>query len=56
MEKKKFTVKIIWGITSLADSKAKTYYFYTEKEKDSFFFGVEEASGWLDYSIVEEAA
>ncbi len=56
MEKKKFTVKIIWGITSLPDSKASTYHFDTEKEMDAFLFGVDEANGWLEYQLVEEAA
>jgi len=56
MEKKKFTVKIIWGITTLPDSKASTYQFDTEKEMEAFLYGVDEGNGWLDYDVVEEAA
>ena len=53
---KKYKVVIEWGIHSLADSKVKTYYFDSEKELDSFLHGVEEASGWWEYKILEEAA
>ena len=53
---KKYKVVIEWGIHSLADVRATTYYFDTEKEMESFLYGVEEANGWLDYKIIEEAA
>jgi len=53
---KKYKVVIEWGIHSLADVKATTYSFNTEEEMESFLYGVDEANGWLDYKIIEEAA
>jgi len=53
---KKFKVKITWGVTSWGDDQTKVYEFDSEKELDAFLFGVDEANGWLEYEIVEEAA
>jgi len=45
---KKYKVVIQWGAT---EGETKTYYFDTEKEKEIFAHGVDEAIGWLDYKI-----
>ena len=50
-KKKKYKVVIEWGSTG---GETKTYYFDTEKEKEIFAYGVDEANGWMDYKIIEE--
>ncbi|KPN62992.1 hypothetical protein AKJ29_02260 [Aliiroseovarius crassostreae] len=32
----------------------QTFWFTTERERDSFLAGVDAANGWLDYTIKEE--
>lgn len=56
MKKEKFKVKITWGVTSWGDDQTKTYEFETEEEMDAFLYGVDEANGWMEYKIIEEAA
>ena len=56
MKIEKFKVKITWGVTSWGDDQTKTYEFETEKEMDAFLQGVDEANGWMEYKIIEEAA
>jgi hypothetical protein len=51
---KPFEVKIQWGSDISSDKPVKVYRFATQAELNAFFEGVDEASGWLDYDIVEE--
>lgn len=48
-----FQVRILWGQIREPDQKATTYAFDTQAELDAFLYGVEQASGWLDYETVE---
>jgi len=50
-------VKIRWGSGQTREENldaVSTYEFATEAERDAFFLGVEEASGWSDYEVVED--
>ena len=44
-------VTIIWGTDQ---EEKKTYTFESPEELKFFMMGVDEANGWLEYSIVEE--
>lgn len=51
----KFTVTILWGEEQTRrENDPCTYSFKTEAELNAFLKGVDEASGWLEYEIVEE--
>jgi hypothetical protein len=47
-----FSVQISWG--SSEPSEPCTYEFKTAAERDAFLYGVDEASGWMDYTIISE--
>jgi hypothetical protein len=52
-----FFVKIRWGSGQTREENpdtVSTYEFGTEAERDAFTLGVDEASGWLDYEVVED--
>lgn len=56
-----FTVKILWGSEDVRRNdyddesvNPSEYSFNTQAEKDAFLMGVDEASGWFDYEIVED--
>jgi hypothetical protein len=51
-----FSVQILWGSHPDPDQEPKLYEFNTKDELDTFMDGVNEASGWLDYEIVESSA
>ena len=44
-------VTIIWGTDQ---QEKKTYTFKSPEELKFFMMGVDEANGWLEYSIVED--
>ena len=44
-------VTIIWGTDQ---EEKKTYTFKSLEELKFFMMGVDEANGWLEYSIVED--
>lgn len=46
-----FSVQISWG--SSEPTEPFTYEFSTQAALDAFLYGVDEASGWMDYRIVE---
>jgi len=51
---KKIKIEIHWGTAmSREDSKPVVYTFDSEKEKDSFMYGVEEANGWMEFVIID---
>lgn len=47
----KFGVRIRWG---QLDYSYQNYEFNTQVELDAFLKGVDEASGWLDYHVMED--
>lgn len=48
-------VKILWGSQpQLNETKPVEYEFDTPEELEAFLKGVDEASGWLDYDIINE--
>jgi hypothetical protein len=49
------SITILWGATPELDGRRpQTYQFDTEIELNAFIKGVEEASGWLEYEIIDE--
>ena len=60
---KKFKIRIRWfheaHVDDVADEwsdrevKERTYDFRTEKERDAFLKGVEQAIGWTEYEIMK---
>lgn len=49
-------VKILWGSEEARkENEPIEYEFDTELELLAFLHGVDEASGWLDYEIIDEA-
>lgn len=56
-DRRRFSVTVRWGVaeTIRENPDAKSiYHFKTQGELDAFMRGVDEASGWSDYEIVEE--
>jgi hypothetical protein len=51
---KLFVAKIRWGTDSEARETLCEYKFKTQAELEAFLRGVDEASGWSDYELVEE--
>jgi hypothetical protein len=51
MEKEMTKITIKWGTER---NEEKTYTFDNEHDLEMFMKGVDEASGWLDYYIVNE--
>lgn len=49
-----FKISILWGSAPEPEDTPITYEFATKGELTAFLDGVEAASGWLDYEIVEE--
>ena len=47
---KKPEITILWGTDR---EEKKTYVFETEEQKSFFMKGVDEASGWLEYEVLE---
>ena len=45
-------ITIIWGTDK---EETKTYTFKTEDQLKYFMMGVDEANGWLEYEIDEQA-
>lgn len=48
------TVTIRWGQAPEPDDEPSTYTFDTKELLDAFLTGVECASGWMEYEIVED--
>lgn len=48
-----FSVRILWGQAPDPEDKPHTYTFSSQELLDAFMEGVEAASGWLEYEIVE---
>ena len=49
-----FKTTILWGESPGPGDAAKTYEFETAAELSAFIQGVEEASGWMNYSFEDE--
>lgn len=52
-----FQVRIQWGSESTREDMGNvvsTYAFDTEDELSAFLKGVDEASGWMDYEVMDE--
>lgn len=55
VNEKPFSVKILWGrAPEDYEGKPKEYRFRTASELTAFLKGVEEAAGWLEYTVVED--
>jgi len=49
------SVTILWGEEQTRkENDHCTYKFNTKAELNAFLMGVDEASGWLEYEIVED--
>ena len=48
----KIQITILWGTDK---EEKKTYVFEDETQKAFFMRGVDEANGWLEYEVVENA-
>ena len=54
MDKPKHKVEIRWGSEGVCETDDTfSYDFSTDAELTAFLLGVDEASGWLDYTVVE---
>jgi hypothetical protein len=55
--KRTFRVVIEWGTEDTRRESGKAgrapYEFETAGERDAFLLGVDEASGWMDYEVIE---
>lgn len=50
-----YKIKIHWGSESARkENEPIEYEFETERDRNFFLEGVDEAAGWLDYEIIEE--
>ena len=55
-ETQEYQVTLRFGSDEEAQSQSETTYeFATQAELDAFLEGVDAASGWMDYHIVEAA-
>jgi len=51
----RYFVIIRFGSEGFASKDTEmSYSFDTESEKDAFLYGIDEASGWLDYEVIKE--
>ena len=54
MDNPKHKVEIRWGSEGVCETDDTfSYGFSTDAELNAFLLGVDEASGWLDYTVVE---
>lgn len=47
------SIKILWGSHPEPDQEPKLYEFNRKEDFLNFMDGVEEASGWLEYEVIE---
>ena len=54
MDNLKHTVEVLWGSEGVCETDdTSSYGFATDAELTAFLLGVDEASGWLDYTVIE---
>jgi len=52
MSEEKFSITILWGEYPEPDAEPVKYEFDTQKELNAFLHGVNESSGWMDYTTM----